>query len=474
MSQEPDFFEQLAVILRGEFQGCRDLVAVDRLSGGASMETYRIEIQTSSGSQLLCMRRGAGGVDRDNVSAVGLRTEALLMRVAKEHGVVEPEIYYELQPDDGVGVGFIMQWLGGETLGSRIVRSPDFDDVRPLLAAQCGQELAKIHAIDLDNSGLRAVLPVLSPKAYVNQTWDRYRAWDTPQPMIDFTGRWLEENLPQDGDFRLVHNDFRNGNLMIDAKDGLQAVLDWETSHIGDPMRDIGWICTNSWRFGHRERQVGGFGDLDDLIRGYEDEAGSPVNRDDVKFWEVFGSFWWAIGCLGMTDQYRSGPDATVERPAIGRRSSECQVDCVNLLIPGPTELLSPGSPTRQSDMPRVDELLASVRDFLHGDVMSSTSGRTNFLARVAGNSLDIVGRELAIGPALERHEVALLSELLGRTGTIDELRWELVHSLRDRSMELESPLLHSYLRDAVVNQVAIDQPKYSGFRFATETALDS
>ena len=129
-----------------------------------------------------------------------------------------------------------MQWLGGETLGSRIVRSPDFDDVRPLLAAQCGQELAKIHAIDLDNSGLRAVLPVLSPKAYVNQTWDRYRAWDTPQPMIDFTGRWLEENLPQDGDFRLVHNDFRNGNLMIDAKDGLQAVLDWETSHIGDPV----------------------------------------------------------------------------------------------------------------------------------------------------------------------------------------------------------------------------------------------
>ncbi len=471
MSPLVDFFESLQGTLGRQFTDFRELLAVDRLSGGASMETYRLSIQTSSGPQLLCMRRGAGGMDRESVSAVGLRTEALLMRTAKESGVVEPEIYYELQPDDGVGVGFIMEWLGGETLGSRIVRSSDFDAVRPLLAAQCGRELAKIHAIDLDTTGLRGALPVLSPQEYLDQTWERYKAWDTPQPMIDFAGRWLQDNLPEGSNYRLVHNDFRNGNLMVDAQTGLQAVLDWETSHIGDPMRDIGWICTNSWRFGQREKPVGGFGDLDDLISGYEQESGRPVNRDHVKFWEVFGSFWWAIGCLGMTDQYRSGPDATVERPAIGRRTSECQIDCVNLLIPGPTTLLPVGSPDRQSDMPRLDELLVSVREFLHGDVMSATTGRTNFLARVAGNSLDIIGRELAIGPALARHETALLSEMLGLNGDIDQLRWRLVHSLRDGSIELDSLLLQRYLRDSVVNQVAIDQPKYSGFQFATSDA---
>jgi aminoglycoside phosphotransferase (APT) family kinase protein len=31
------------------------------------------------------------------------------------------------------------------------------------------------------------------------------------------------------------------------------AVLDWEIAHIGDPMRDLGWICTNSWRFGRSD-----------------------------------------------------------------------------------------------------------------------------------------------------------------------------------------------------------------------------
>jgi hypothetical protein len=66
----------------------------------------------------------------------------------------------------------------------------------------------------------------------------------------------------------------------------------------------------------------------------------------------------------------------------------------------------------------------------------------------------------------LER-EVELLSGLLNTRGSVDELRWQLVHALRDRSMELDRPDLHVYLRESVVNQVAIDQPKYSGFQFA-------
>ena len=46
----------------------------------------------------------------------------------------------------------------------------------------------------------------------------------------------------------------------------------------------------------------------------------------------------------------------------------------------------------------RSDELLTSVSDFLRQQVMTETSGRTQFLARVASNSLDIVQRELALG----------------------------------------------------------------------------
>src|SRR5690606_37390344 len=151
---------------------------------------------------------------------------------------------------------------------------------------------------------------------------------------------------------------------------------DWEGAHIGDPMRDRGWLCTNSWRFGVTEKVVGGFGALDDLLASYESVTGEPEDREPAKFWIAFGSFNWSIGCLTMAEHYRTGPDATVERPAIGRRSSECQVDCANLLIPGPVELPdAPEAATADDDaMPRVDELLVSVRDFLRDDVMDAAA----------------------------------------------------------------------------------------------------
>ena len=187
--------------------------------------------------------------------------------------------------------------------------------------------------------------------------------------MIDYTARWLLANLPAAGEARLVHGDFRNGNLMV-APNGIVAVLDWEIAHCGDPMRDLGWLCTNSWRFGMSELPVGGFGDYAALIAGYEAASGRTVSLAHLRFWEVYGSFWWAVGCLEMAEHFRSGPDQTVERPAIGRRSSECQIDCVNLLIPGPVARVPARGAPDDDALPRIDELVTSVRDYLRGDVM--------------------------------------------------------------------------------------------------------
>ncbi len=397
----------------------------------------------------------------------GLPTEAALMRFARVAGVPEPEVYAVFTPDDGLGDGFVMQWLDGEALGARIVRSESLAAVRPKLAFECGQILARIHAIDLKKTGLDQLLDPMDPAAFVEQTWERYKLFNTPQPMIDYAARWLKEHLPSNPRMALVHNDFRNGNFMV-GPNGVVAVLDWEVAHIGDPMRDLGWICTNSWRFGRSDLPVGGFGEYEDLFRGYESVSGTKVDPAHVKFWEVFGSFWWAVGCLSMAEHFRTGPDKTVERPGIGRRSSECQVDCVNLLIPGSVVPVQGLSLDSALDMPRTDELVVSVRDFLRGDVMASTEGRTNFLARVASNSLDIVLRELSLGPPHRTGELERLRKLFGAPNdSLEGLRWRLTRELRDGSMALDRPGLAEHLRETVVNQVAIDQPSYSGLKTA-------
>mgnify|MGYP003656089262 FL=1 len=279
---------KLDKIYAAHFPDVKAVVACERLSGGASQETYRITVETDAGNVPHAMRRSPGGVIvEDVVGHPGLATEARLMQVARSAGVPEPEVYHVLTPEDDLGDGFIMQWIEGEALGARINRSDAFAGLRPRLAFACGEIMARIHSIDLDDSGLRDRLDEVSPEQFVRQTWERYQALETPQPMIDYAALWLLDNLPENFTPSLVHNDFRNGNFMV-SPDEIVAVLDWELAHIGDPMRDLGWICVNSWRFGNTD-PVGGFGSYEDLFRGYESVTGQPVDIDAVKFWEVFG-----------------------------------------------------------------------------------------------------------------------------------------------------------------------------------------
>jgi aminoglycoside phosphotransferase (APT) family kinase protein len=129
-----EFESSLEGILVQHIPDCSALRSVDRLSGGASQETYRIVVETSQGEQLLAMRRAPGGIKVAPVPGhPGLDVEAMLMRCARAVGVPEPEIHYVLQDTDGLGEGFIMEWLEGEALGARIVRSANFAQLRPRL-----------------------------------------------------------------------------------------------------------------------------------------------------------------------------------------------------------------------------------------------------------------------------------------------------------------------------------------------------
>jgi hypothetical protein len=279
--------------------------------------------------------------------------------------------------------------------------------------------------------------------------------------MIDYAARWLLDHLPTASATTLVHGDFRNGNLMVSAEDGVRAVLDWELAHIGDPMRDLGWLCTRSWRFGG-EQPVGGFGAYEDLFAGYESIAGTPLDRQAVRFWEVFGSYWWAVGCLSMAQSWRSGAETSVERPAIGRRSSECQIDCVNLLIPGRAALPDTSATgLSATTLPDTSELLRSVQGFLSD--IARGGGRNAFLAKVASNSLGVVEREAALGPSARERERAAIGRLLGVEAPLEALRAQLAGAIWAGAASLAQPDLQQLLRDSVLAQVLIDQPAYPG-----------
>lgn len=465
-AERQEWEERLAASLSRALPGFRALRSAKRLSGGASQQTWRVEVESASGQRTLAVRIRIAGASDPEGEGPDPGAEAALFRIARAAGVPEPEILHVFAPEEALGEGFVMEWLAGETLGARILKDTELDEIRPRLAFQCGEILARIHGIDIAKNGLDGMLKVLTPRETVNAVWERYRAFDTPLPMIDYTARWLQDHLPEQSEAALVHGDFRNGNLVV-TPDGIVAVLDWEIAHIGDPARDLGWLCTNSWRFGRFDLPVGGFGRLEDLLAGYRSVSGVRIDRRRVHFWQVFGSFWWAIASLGMAETWRSGSDRSVERPGIARRSSECQVDCANLVIPGPVQLAQPAPPPSSVDMPRSDELLTSVRDFLRIELRGALEGRAAFLALVASNSLDIVQRELTLGPARRRMEHESLKALLGSDAPLEVLRARLCEGIRSGAVPLDQPGLAQHLRNTAANQLAIDQPGYSGLRVA-------
>jgi aminoglycoside phosphotransferase (APT) family kinase protein len=328
MSQ-PDFAPALERAVTRAIAGLSSIADLKRLSGGASQETWSFDGTGANGVTPLILRRAPHGkpVQR-SATAVPLATEAKVIRLAETAGVPVPPVPYVLQDTDDLGPGYIMGRVEGETIARKILRDAEFATARPKLARQCGRILAKIHAIDKAQVSDLTVVP---PRAQFDQYRTIYDTYDYPHPVFEVAFKWLEQRLPETPELTLVHGDFRHGNLMI-GPDGVHAVLDWELTHIGDPAEDLGWICVNSWRFGETHKVVGGFGDVSELLAGYAEAGGKNMTPDRVKFWEMFGTLKWGVMCMTMYQAFAGDADRSVERAAIGRRSSETEIDLVNLL----------------------------------------------------------------------------------------------------------------------------------------------
>jgi hypothetical protein len=106
-------------------------------------------------------------------------------------------------------------------------------------------------------------------------------------------------------------------------------------------------------------------------------------------------------------------------------------------------------------DEPTARQLIESVREWLQSDVLTTTTGRLNFHARVAINVLAIVEREIELGAAqAEAHRSRL--EVLG---VADDA--ELAAGIRSGTIAADEAV-----RDAVWasvrDKLAVANPRYS------------
>lgn len=125
-------------------------------------------------------------------------------------------------------------------------------------------------------------------------------------------------------------------------------------------------------------------------------------------------------------------------------------------------------------DQPSAIDLIEAVSEFIRNHAMPQLQGHTAFHALVAANALDIVKRELAVGPSAGEEELSRLKALLGEEGSLEELNRKLCAKIESGVLTLETPGLKEHLWKTTLTKLAIDQPKYSGYRRALEESTQA
>jgi aminoglycoside phosphotransferase (APT) family kinase protein len=333
-----DFRERLEAFLSEKAGAAVSLTAARQLTGGASRESWSLDVEIAGGPEAgrhaLVLRRDMGGNIQEE--ALSRDQEFRLLQVAFRSGVLVPRPCWLCTDPLVLGAPFfLMDRLEGESVGRRIVREASLTEARRKLPVQMGEQLARIHRIDLRQEGLD-FLPAPAPGRSPAQTAIENGArqlWklDEPHPALELALRWLWQHAPICASSVLVHGDFRIGNLMV-GPEGLRGVFDWEFAHWGDPAEDLAWPCVRSWRFGHDQQQLGGIGDPEEFFEAYERAGGAKVDRQAVAYWEVLGNFRWAVGCIVQAARHLSAQAPSIELASLGRRTAEMELELLELI----------------------------------------------------------------------------------------------------------------------------------------------
>ncbi len=306
------------------------LLAARRLAGGASMESWSIDLRVGDVTEGLVLRRDMGA--NMSVYALDRATEFCVLQTACAAGVRAPQPRY-LSAPGASRAWFLMERLAGESVGRKVVRAPDLAAARDKLARQLGEALAVIHRVPIA-SVVAAIPRPMDGRDPAEEALHQVRAvvasLNLHNPVWTYALRWLAARLPAwDDAVVLVHGDFRIGNLLVD-RDGLSGVLDWEFAHLGDRHEDLAWVTVRDWRFEQDARVVGGVGSLEDYLAGYADAGGRPVDRAALVWWELLGNLRWAVICHTQADRHLSGADRSVELLSLGRKAAEMEWEIID------------------------------------------------------------------------------------------------------------------------------------------------
>jgi aminoglycoside phosphotransferase (APT) family kinase protein len=208
--------------------------------------------------------------------------------------------------------------------------------------------LIALHSVDVSAAPVLAALG--KGDGYVGR---QMSGWTTRfgNARTDDTGdwsdiiAWLEAHQPGDVGQRMIHNDFRFDNMVLDADDlangnapRVVGVLDWEMATVGDPLMDLGgtlsyWVEPGDDEFFQMFRRqpttMPGMWTREQVVERYCDRMGFAMTAERWRFYEVFGLFRLAVIAQQIWYRYFHGQTTNeayaVFGPAVGYLETRCR-----------------------------------------------------------------------------------------------------------------------------------------------------
>jgi aminoglycoside phosphotransferase (APT) family kinase protein len=256
-------------------------------------------------------------------SAHDVLREARVLRALEGRAPV-PRVLAECDDPGIIGAPFyVMERLEGEVVGDAVPPALDAEAERRRMGEELVDALVTSHGVDWRAAGLEGFG---KPDGYLERQirrftglWERNRTRDLPA--MERVAAWLGAHLPASPPATIVHGDYRLGNVMYAPAPPARivAIFDWEMSTIGDPLADLGYLCTfwvdrddpPSGVFEqHALTRAPGWPTRTELIARYEEHSGRAMG--DIRWYRAM-ALWKII--VFMEGNYRRALAGSVDDP---------------------------------------------------------------------------------------------------------------------------------------------------------------
>ena len=374
----------------------RKVANISRVGYGSSRATYLID--SPQGDLAVRLDTGQGPMADTELT---LNREAEVYRALADTNVRIPKLH-AVAPG---GVALLVERasgtheLGGLAADERASVFDDFIDA-----------IAELHNFDPSTLHLPSYRRPATAIEHATNEIDLWggildararRSWS----FIHFARRVLRECAPTNVERTvLCHGDIGPGNFMH-FENRVSAILDWEFSHIGDPMDDLAW-----WVFRGHEF-TGNCGDLESQLRRWSARTGLPVDKRRIEYYKAFVMFRWFVSIAPIIDHGGTAMDRSVHYslvPVLGIRLAQALAGLLGVELP-PCDLLPVDQHGTAGEI--IDVLQQDLNEVVAPDVHGNEGRR-----RIAGSAIffDHIRTSDRIGKFAYEESLADVSSVLG------------------------------------------------------------